>query len=228
MPCTQDIGPRASVSPPPVRDLLFAVGASAALAFLAGMIEDFTKTGRITLRLVAPMLSGLVFCLLTGYAVTRVDIPFVDHVMALPFVAIAFTAFAMAGLTHAVNIIDGFDGLAAGNRDHRAGRIRRRFPQGGRSRHGIFLFRSCWCSVGVLVGEFSVSAIFSWEMGVPICSASSSFPWPSWFPCEIPMSPRGRAWSYWPIPCWRPRSRSPERSAEAAALSDRTDCICTC
>ncbi len=104
----------ASASPPPVRDLLFAVGASAAFAFLAGMVEDFTKTGGITLRLVAPMLSGLVFCLLTGYAVTRVDIPFVDHAMALPFIAIAFTAFAMAGLTHAVNIIDGFNGLATG------------------------------------------------------------------------------------------------------------------
>ena len=104
----------ASVSPPPVRELLFAVGASAAFAFLAGVVEDFTKAGGIALRLAAPMLSGLAFCLLTGYAVTRVEIPFVDHAMALPFVAIAFTAFAMAGLAHAVNIIDGFNGLAAG------------------------------------------------------------------------------------------------------------------
>ncbi len=35
--------------------------------------------------------------------------------MALPFLAIAFTIFAMAGLAHAVNIIDGFHGLATGS-----------------------------------------------------------------------------------------------------------------
>ena len=104
----------ASISPPPVRELLFAVGASAVFAFLAGTAEDFIKMGGIALRLVAPMLSGLAFCLLTGYAVTRVEIPFVDRAMALPFVAIAFTAFAMAGLAHALNIVDGFNGLAAG------------------------------------------------------------------------------------------------------------------
>ena len=104
----------ACASPPPVRGLLFAVGASAVFVLLAGVFEDLTKTGGIALRLVASMLSGLVFCLSTSYAITHVDIPFVDHVMVLPFVATAFTVFAMAGLAHAVNIIDGFNGLATG------------------------------------------------------------------------------------------------------------------
>ena len=40
----------ASASPPPVRDLLFAVGASAAFAFVAGTVEDLTKGGRLALR----------------------------------------------------------------------------------------------------------------------------------------------------------------------------------
>ena len=35
--------------------------------------------------------------------------------MTLPLVAIAFTAFAIAGLAHAINIIDGFHGLATGS-----------------------------------------------------------------------------------------------------------------
>ena len=105
----------AGAAPPPVRDLLFAVGASAAFAFLAGVIEDLTGSGRVAVRFVATLLSGLAFCLATGYAVTRLEIPFVDHAMALPFLAIAFTVFAMAGLAHAVNIIDGFHGLATGS-----------------------------------------------------------------------------------------------------------------
>ena len=104
----------ASVSPPPVRDLLVIVGGSAAFAFLAGLIEDLTKNAGVAARFAATMLSGLVFCLVTGYAIARLEIPFVDQLMALPIVAIAFTAFAMAGLAHAINIIDGFHGLAAG------------------------------------------------------------------------------------------------------------------
>ena len=105
----------ASAVPPPMRDLLFVVGASAAFTLLAGVIEDVTKSGRILLRFVAPMLSGLVFCLVTGYAVTRVELPIVDYAMAIPFIAVAFTVFAMTGLAHAINIIDGFHGLATGS-----------------------------------------------------------------------------------------------------------------
>lgn len=52
------------------------------------------------------MLSGVLFCVTTGYSVTRPEI----HLVSL-----AFTAFAISGLANAVNIIDGFHGLAAGS-----------------------------------------------------------------------------------------------------------------
>ena len=103
----------AVAAPPPVRDLLFAVAASAVFALAAGTVEDVSKRGGLVLRFFAPMLSGAVFCLVTGYAVTRVEIPFVDRLMVFPS-AIALTAFAMAGFTHAMNIIDGVHGLATG------------------------------------------------------------------------------------------------------------------
>jgi UDP-N-acetylmuramyl pentapeptide phosphotransferase/UDP-N-acetylglucosamine-1-phosphate transferase len=38
----------------------------------------------------------------------------VDSLLAWPFVATLFTAFAVGGVTNAINIIDGFNGLAAG------------------------------------------------------------------------------------------------------------------
>ena len=104
----------AGAAPGPVGGLLAAVGASALFALAAGLFEDLAKNAAVTLRLAAALLSGLVFCLATGQAVTRVDMAFLDRALALPVVAIAFTAVAMAGVTNAVNIIDGFNGLATG------------------------------------------------------------------------------------------------------------------
>jgi UDP-N-acetylmuramyl pentapeptide phosphotransferase/UDP-N-acetylglucosamine-1-phosphate transferase len=39
-------------------------------------------------------------------------IEFFDPIFLIPFVSIAFTVFAVCGLTNAYNIIDGFNGLA--------------------------------------------------------------------------------------------------------------------
>lgn len=104
----------AGVSPPPVRDLLLAAGLSAGLAMLGGLAEDLTGRIRPVLRLTATILAGLAFCLVTGYAVQRVEIAVIDEFMAIPFVALAFTAFAMGGVAHAINMVDGFHGLATG------------------------------------------------------------------------------------------------------------------
>ncbi len=104
----------ASMAPQPVRDLSFAVAAAAVFALASGVVEDMTKNVRVAWRLVAALLSGLVFCLATGQVITRVEIPPIDHALAVPVIAIAFTAFSMACLTHAMNVIDGFNGLATG------------------------------------------------------------------------------------------------------------------
>ena len=104
----------AAAAAAPVGGLLAAVAASALVVLAAGMFEDLTKNTAVALRLAAALLSALIFCLATGHAVTRVDIPFLDRALALPAVAIAFTAVAMAGVSNALNIIDGFNGLATG------------------------------------------------------------------------------------------------------------------
>ena len=83
-------------------------------AFLSGLIEDVTKRVSVRVRLAATIGSGLLFCLLTGYAITRVGIPGPDWLLAAPLFAVAFTAFAVGGIANSINIIDGFHGLAAG------------------------------------------------------------------------------------------------------------------
>jgi UDP-N-acetylmuramyl pentapeptide phosphotransferase/UDP-N-acetylglucosamine-1-phosphate transferase len=83
-------------------------------AFVAGVAEDVTKRVGVAARLLATMFSGLVAWWLTGIALNRVDIPLLDDVVAWAPVAVAFTAFAVAGVANAVNIIDGFNGLSSG------------------------------------------------------------------------------------------------------------------
>ena len=103
-----------SVSAPPARGLLLAAGLSGGLALLGGLAEDLSRRISSLTRLIATRLAGLTFCLLTGYMVERVEIAVVDEFMTVPLVALGFTAFAMGGVAHAVNMIDGFHGLAAG------------------------------------------------------------------------------------------------------------------
>ena len=102
-------------APPAIRDELAIIGVCGLLAFGAGLAEDLTKKVSGTMRMSATLMAGLAFSLVTGHVVARVQIGFIDHhALTYPWIAIPFTAFAMAGIAHSVNIIDGFNGLSAG------------------------------------------------------------------------------------------------------------------
>jgi UDP-N-acetylmuramyl pentapeptide phosphotransferase/UDP-N-acetylglucosamine-1-phosphate transferase len=60
------------------------------------------------------MASGVLFALLTGYAMQQVDLPGVDWLLSFWVIGVLFTGFAMGGVSNAINIIDGFHGLAGG------------------------------------------------------------------------------------------------------------------
>lgn len=83
-------------------------------ALLFGIAEDLTKRVGTKERLLATMCSGVVGWYLTGYALFRVDVPGVDMLLAYTPIAVLFTAFAVGGVANAINMIDGFNGLAAG------------------------------------------------------------------------------------------------------------------
>jgi len=83
-------------------------------AFIAGTIEDLTKKVSVRTRLTATFTSAILAFFLVGSVLDRVDFWGVDYLLAyLPF-AIVFTAFVVAGGTNAINIIDGFHGVAGG------------------------------------------------------------------------------------------------------------------
>jgi UDP-N-acetylmuramyl pentapeptide phosphotransferase/UDP-N-acetylglucosamine-1-phosphate transferase len=83
-------------------------------AFLFGVAEDLTKQVSVLARLLATFGSGLLGWLMTGISLGRLDIPLIDPLLGYTIVSVAFTAFAVGGIANAVNIVDGFNGLASG------------------------------------------------------------------------------------------------------------------
>ena len=83
-------------------------------ALLVGLTEDVTKRVSVRARLLVTMGSGGLAALWTGIGLTRVDVPVADVLLSVWPVAVLFTAFAVGGVANAINIIDGFHGLASG------------------------------------------------------------------------------------------------------------------
>ena len=100
--------------PEALRPIWALIGIAGLPALGAGLAEDLTRRVGVRARLLATMAAGVAFALLTGYVMAKVDLPGVDWLLSFYLVALAFTGFAMGGVANAINIIDGFNGLAAG------------------------------------------------------------------------------------------------------------------
>jgi UDP-N-acetylmuramyl pentapeptide phosphotransferase/UDP-N-acetylglucosamine-1-phosphate transferase len=94
----------------PVAAALLACGMP---AFLAGAQEDLTKRVSPRRRLLATALSAALAAWGLEAIITRTSIPGLDWVVGFTLGAVALTVFVVAGVANAVNIIDGFNGLAS-------------------------------------------------------------------------------------------------------------------
>ncbi|AWI54383.1 glycosyl transferase 4 family protein [Aquabacterium olei] len=92
----------------------FSLLISALPVFAAGIIEDLTKNVSARRRLVASFVSAGLAAYALDAELVRIDVPLADDLISLTPVGFLFTCFAVAGMTNAVNIIDGFNGLASG------------------------------------------------------------------------------------------------------------------
>ncbi len=102
------------VLPPEQQELLLPVLVSAMPAFVFGLAEDLTRNVSVRARLLATMASGVCCWGLTGVTLLHVGIAPLDMLLTWLPASILFTAFAVGGVANAVNIIDGFNGLASG------------------------------------------------------------------------------------------------------------------
>lgn len=93
-------------------DALSMLWLAAMPAFLAGITEDLTKKVSVATRLLAILGSALLAAAMLGARLPRLDIWGVDTVLALEPVSLVLTVFAVAGVSNAINIIDGFNGVA--------------------------------------------------------------------------------------------------------------------
>jgi UDP-N-acetylmuramyl pentapeptide phosphotransferase/UDP-N-acetylglucosamine-1-phosphate transferase len=103
-----------SQAPSDVQPLMGPMLMAALPAFVAGLVEDLTKKVGVLPRLFATMFSGLVAMYLTGITMQDTGLPPLDWLLSFAPFAVIFTAVAVGGIANAVNIIDGFNGLAAG------------------------------------------------------------------------------------------------------------------
>jgi UDP-N-acetylmuramyl pentapeptide phosphotransferase/UDP-N-acetylglucosamine-1-phosphate transferase len=91
---------------------------SGLLIFAVGLWEDITKSVRPLVRLLAAAASAWVGFYLLQIVITRTDIWPLDFVLSLPAsqvvgLGVLLTMLAVSGVSNAVNIIDGFNGLAS-------------------------------------------------------------------------------------------------------------------
>ncbi|HEX2542311.1 MAG TPA: glycosyltransferase [Caldimonas sp.] len=92
---------------------LWLILVCAAPAFIVGIAEDLTKKVAARWRLLATALSAVMAVWLLEAVLPRTHIPGVDTLMTMWPFAVALTLLCVTGVANAVNIIDGFNGLAS-------------------------------------------------------------------------------------------------------------------
>ena len=81
--------------------------------FVVGLLEDLGPDTPPTLRLGVAALSAILAIYVLNQHITRVDFPGFDSLLSITIVGGAFTIFASTGMTHAINLIDGLNGLSS-------------------------------------------------------------------------------------------------------------------
>ncbi len=82
--------------------------------FMGGLVEDLTHKVTPRVRLLLACLSSAFVYFVFQVGVTRTDIPLLDAALTIPGVTLLLTVLVVAGFINAINIIDGFHGLASG------------------------------------------------------------------------------------------------------------------
>lgn len=81
--------------------------------FAIGLLEDLTKRVSPVSRLGAAAISALLASLVLGTVIDRTDIWGLDWIASTATGAVLLAVLAISGISNAINIIDGFNGLAS-------------------------------------------------------------------------------------------------------------------
>ncbi len=100
---------------PEMAQWIMSLLACSMVAFIGGIVEDYTGRVSAMRRLLLTMTAALIGFFLIDARLDRVDWPWPFTNWALDYVLISLplTVLAVAGIANAINIIDGFNGLAS-------------------------------------------------------------------------------------------------------------------
>jgi len=82
--------------------------------FLGGLVEDLTHRVPASVRLILALLSACCVWVGGDIGVHKTDVFFIDFFLQWPLISFLTTLLVVAGFSHSINIIDGFNGLASG------------------------------------------------------------------------------------------------------------------
>lgn len=92
---------------------IFLLLLCSAVAFLGGIVEDFTQRVRPSRRLLLTMIAAAMGYFLLDAKIERLDWIWSVWSLHHAWIALPLTVLAVAGIANAINIIDGFNGLAS-------------------------------------------------------------------------------------------------------------------
>ncbi|MCU6496555.1 glycosyltransferase [Rugamonas sp. A1-17] len=98
---------------PAMTQLLMSLLACSAVAFVGGIVEDYTGRVSAGRRLLLTMAAAALGYFLLDARVDRIDWMFTAWPLQYMWLTLPLTVLAVAGIANAVNIIDGFNGLAS-------------------------------------------------------------------------------------------------------------------
>ena len=92
---------------------LFSILLGSTVIIITGILDDIYEISA-KLKLVGQMIAALIVVLGGGIQVEFINLPFSDEVLEFGFLSVPITILWIVGITNAINLIDGLDGLAAG------------------------------------------------------------------------------------------------------------------
>jgi UDP-N-acetylmuramyl pentapeptide phosphotransferase/UDP-N-acetylglucosamine-1-phosphate transferase len=98
---------------PQITQWLMALLLCGSSALIGGIVEDYTGRLSAARRLILTMLAALLAFFVMDGRIERIDIPGGTLVLPYIWLTLPFTVLAVAGIAQAINIIDGFNGLAS-------------------------------------------------------------------------------------------------------------------
>jgi UDP-N-acetylmuramyl pentapeptide phosphotransferase/UDP-N-acetylglucosamine-1-phosphate transferase len=80
--------------------------------FAWGLIEDYSRRGAVVMRLALTAAAASLAFFLLDARIVQLDVPGLDWLLDFSAFSFAFTVFAITGVAHSINVIDGLNGLS--------------------------------------------------------------------------------------------------------------------